>query len=837
MADNTNPTKRELEDAGRLLAELNRLKQKGNDLTKDEIKDMERLLDIEDKLIDHQESYLKKLYSGKNILSDVNKTYAEQLEDLSSISSIYGGLVNKQKQTLKTSKDSIASMFEETSIREDQVVLIDEIVSKTNNLQSIQQRIAESDGSNLDTQSALNDLYTAEFESIDKQLRQALELGNLNDEQYNTLLKVLDAQNQNVLMAKQYSNISKEAKDQIESQIEAYDSMKKTIRGTLDTIRMTLQTPQAMIVGASVAAGKFATAMGEVNRETGMFIGSTAALSFVFDDATSTLKQMAKLSGDVNSATFGAQLHTNILAVSLGTSGENAATLVNAFGNLQGSTDDVGRNMISTLGSTARLNGVLPNQIMEDMAGATEEMALYSKGTGENFGMAAIQAAKLGVSIGTTAKIADTLLDFEGSIEKELEASALLGRDINLTKARELAYADDITGATKETLAAVGGINEFNKMDVYQRRAVAEALGVSVGELKQMVANEQNLNTTTGKLEQSFGFINDTLRAVGDKFGGPIASGATFLVGELLRAKLAAAALKGEGLGGMLKSLNPFGGGGGASSVADTIKEKGTDTIQSKVEDAMGKSETPAPTKKGGNALKDLSSGLKSMADSKVLKGAFHLMVAAPAFVLMTAGAIGLAAIATMGVPAGLGLTALGKGLKSFGNAGMAALEGIGLMALFGVALIPLTYALSLLSPLVESIGKGIGTMAEGIGKGIASIVDSISKLSLDSAIGVFALAAAFTSLSAALGMFAIAGLAAIPAMVAVGAFAATGGAELLGNAMGGGNTAGGNGVVDELKALRNDLTSGKIAVYIDGRKVTNSVATTAGKDPTTVRR
>ena len=41
---------------------------------------------------------------------------------------------------------------------------------------------------------------------------------------------------------------------------------------------MTLQTPQAMIVAASAAAGKFATAMGDVNKQTGMFMVSTAAL-------------------------------------------------------------------------------------------------------------------------------------------------------------------------------------------------------------------------------------------------------------------------------------------------------------------------------------------------------------------------------------------------------------------------------------------------------------------------------------------------------------------------------------------------------------------------------
>ena len=126
-----------------------------------------------------------------------------------------------------------------------------------------------------------------------------------------------------------------------------------------------------------------------------------------------------------------AQLNTNVLATSMGIGGEEAATLVNAFGNLQGLSQETGEQMVSMVGNTARMNGVLPSQVMKDMAGASEEMALYSKGTGENFAMAAIQASKLGVSIATTAKMADNLLDFETSISKDLELGAMLGKNIN----------------------------------------------------------------------------------------------------------------------------------------------------------------------------------------------------------------------------------------------------------------------------------------------------------------------------------------------------------------------------------------------------------------------
>ena len=105
---------------------------------------------------------------------------------------------------------------------------------------------------------------------------------------------------------------------------------------------------------------------------------------------------------------------------------------------------------------------------------------------------AAGYAAKLGTNMSTLSGIADGLLDFESSITKELELGAMLGKNINLNKARELAYSGDIEGATKETLKQLGGIDAFNKMDYYQKKQTADLLGVSVAELQKMNSKMEN---------------------------------------------------------------------------------------------------------------------------------------------------------------------------------------------------------------------------------------------------------------------------------------------------------------------------------------------------------
>ncbi len=818
------------------------------------------------------------------ILRENNNVSAQELQEIIKKDAVLQNIKVKQADAVKYLKIQ----------RDTQKVITDDLVRQEASLKSISAElapIAALDRKRLDLQKAQSNISVEVAESYNSIAEKSQQLAALTkedsvgrailkdqiDEEIKDLeskgaidKEILENLKEQRKLADNISSLSAEERDILTEQIRAYDSMKKTIRGTLDTIRMTLQTPQAMIVGASVAAGKFVGAMADVNKQTGMFMASTAGLSFVFDDAAGTLSQMAKLSGDVNKATFMAQLNTNVLATSMGIGGEEAATLVNAFGNLQGLSQETGEQMVSMVGNTARMSGVLPSQVMKDMAGASEEMALYSKGTGENFAMAAIQASKLGVSIATTAKMADNLLDFETSIEKELEASAMLGRDLNLSKARELAYAEDIEGATAEVLKQVGGIDEFNKMDVYQKKAVADALGVSVSELKQMSANQEELNNISKKYGENTALAYDYIRAMGEKFGGPIASGVTFFVGELIRAKLTAAAINGQGgLGGMLRSLNPFGRGGAPSAPTAPSTPPPTTSAPAANPGQQASSMTrfnPAQVLAGAAALLIVAAAVyvfaKAMQEfasvpvSAVLLGIVSLLALVGALALV--GSIMMSGVGAVAIIAGAAamliiaaaMWVLGKALQEIAKVDPMALIQMGAAILaFGLMVAPLGL---LFTPLMLAavsmialggasliLGAGLIVLGAGlvlIGKGISAItsglpllVEQMGSLAQIDFLPILGLAGAFTALAFALGLVATMGLAALPVLAAVGLVA--GGAAAL---MGGGGGAEKGGMLEEIKGLRNDLASGKIAVYMDGQLVTSKVANVASKNPVT---
>ena len=105
----------------------------------------------------------------------------------------------------------------------------------------------------------------------------------------------------------------------------------------------------------------------------------------------------------------------------------------------------------------------------------------------------ALEAGDIASNAVTTAKIAEGLLDFESSIANEVEASVLIGRQLNFQKARELALNNDIAGATAEVVKQLGSEEEFNALNVIQRKALADSIGVSVSEMAKLVSGTEKL--------------------------------------------------------------------------------------------------------------------------------------------------------------------------------------------------------------------------------------------------------------------------------------------------------------------------------------------------------
>ena len=200
--------------------------------------------------------------------------------------------------------------------------------------------------------------------------------------------------------------------------------------------------------------------------------------------------------GSLEKATFRNLFQVRRLGFLFGTSADESAKILQAQTEISGLTDKQALTIQTQISRFAALRNVLPKDIIGDLANNTELFAKFAQDGGRNLGLAAIQAKELGLGLSTVGTIAENILDFQSSIESELQASLLIGRQLNLNRARELALAGDLAGLQQEVVRLVGSEQELNKLNVIQRKSLAAALGVTVAELGRLAGGEVELGST-----------------------------------------------------------------------------------------------------------------------------------------------------------------------------------------------------------------------------------------------------------------------------------------------------------------------------------------------------
>tara|TARA_R110002153_G_scaffold259981_1_gene419800 strand:- start:53 stop:2548 length:2496 start_codon:yes stop_codon:yes gene_type:complete len=110
-----------------------------------------------------------------------------------------------------------------------------------------------------------------------------------------------------------------------------------------------------------------------------------------------------------------------------------------------------------------------------------------------------IKTKQLGINMAQAEKIASGMLDFESSIQSELEAELLTGKDLNLEEARRLALMGKSSEAAGEILKQVGSSSDLAKMNVIQQEALAKAVGMERNELIASVKEKEVLAKLGGQ--------------------------------------------------------------------------------------------------------------------------------------------------------------------------------------------------------------------------------------------------------------------------------------------------------------------------------------------------
>ena len=663
------------------------------------------------------------------------------------------------------------------------------------------------------------------------------------------LEKARDTLLDNFGIANKFAHVSEETKDIYNELYNDLDGTNKAFKKIATTIELMLNNGRFAAAALLYGIGQIIEEFGELGKEIGVGITQMIglkleALAFgkIFGETSkdAVLDLQAAL-GDFRSTTFGMNLDAATLAANYKLTGDQAAYMATVFGKVSGNSDSVGKNTIAFTKQLALTNGIMPTRAFQDIAENSEFIALYTNESGKNIGTAAVTAAKLGVNLKTASTIANHLLDYQTSVDKEMEASVLLGREFNLQKARQLAYEGDIAGSLKEALNAAGGIDEFMSLDPIRRQAVADALGVSVNELQKMASQQQDLNGMNGVGAQIYSRIEETLQALGNSLGGKIFNGLAAMVmfaGQLNLALLGT----GKSIGGLISQMGTF-IAQMAKAAAMKLGLMGPEMVMSKAGD-MYRADSPQ-----GKVIKTAAKAraAKAAAQNTSIGGNINPTAAGStsAGVNKLGGAGGginatglLKGAAAILIMAGA-LFVLGKALQEFNAVEPASLlKMTGALLIMGAAMVGLS---AIFANPVLSAGLGIATLGMlGFGaaillvgggfkmfsQGVSILIGSLPLLatSLQPLIGmilpIFGLAAAISALTISLIGLSASGALALPVIAAVATAAGVATAVFGG---GGGND--NSDLLSEIKGLRADLNSGKVAVNMDGKKVNTALA------------
>ena len=579
----------------------------------------------------------------------------------------------------------------------------------------------------------------------------------------------------------------------------------------------TLTDPTVIFTGLLKAAGEISKQQKEFRSLTGQNVDITNALGEEFVTTGEYIKAATELSKElgVNAAVvFSPETIKEVaeLTENMGLGAHEAAQLAKFAKISNKPLSEVTANVESSFKSFVGQNNTAMNfgDVMNDIGSVSAATSLSLGSSAEAVQEAAMQARKLGLSLEQVDQIAGSILDFESSIQAEMEAELLTGKQLNLDRARALALNNDLAGLSEEIGKNTEILAAFSSGNRIQQEATAKALGMSREEVAKMIYNQKIQNNLSdeqaakaagisleeakrlsiqGQIEKSVAKITEALAGpltlIADLLSNTVVLYTTVTAISLSLATKAAPALK-----SMAKNMFDL-GKGALTYVKNLMKGQGI----------LGSLKGAGGDDKAGDVMEKVTKSTDKIkpASGKIIQSF---------------------------------LTGLGKGLSALGKAVMGP-QAVGIaigIGLVSVGVIALGAALGLAAPAIKAFGTIVTAVFEGIGSIITAVADGFVKImeavSMDNITPMLLLGPALFGIAGGLLAVGLAGIKALPVLAGLGALAlvATPLLELAG-VFGGGDGGGDDTsqIVEKLDKLIAVVEKGG-DVYMDGNKVGKSL-------------
>jgi len=332
--------------------------------------------------------------------------------------------------------------------------------------------------------------------------------------------------------ADQMGGLNEELQTMAEEGASSGDIMKKSFTGSTDALKEGLKDPltQITLLGAA-GIGIFKMLLnlaleadkgfGQIVKQTGLqndaalkvrdnISQQAAATDNLFINSKNLTESFNTLTQQTGMlADFGGQTLETFTSLNkqLGLS-EKGATQLTMQARMQGkNTERVLENTVGVVNQINKQNksALSAKEILNDVAEVSADIAVSLGQNPEAIAAAVAEAKLLGLNLDEVAGIADGLLNIQGSLQAEMEAELILGKNLNLEKARSLALDNDMAGLAEELRNQEEIMLAFRTGNRIEQEAAAKALGLSREQMGQIIQQQDYLNLSQEEYTAAYG--------------------------------------------------------------------------------------------------------------------------------------------------------------------------------------------------------------------------------------------------------------------------------------------------------------------------------------------
>ena len=295
----------------------------------------------------------------------------------------------------------------------------------------------------------------------------------------------------------------------------------KLVSKTFNNLKNTLSDPVFLFTALTGALVRNSKLVNEFQTELGVGYNNALAMRTEIANAADASGDLFINSERLQKSVFALAQNTGVFFDLSSKSAETFTNLTERMGlaaneagnltmllRLQGKdTETTMSNLVGTANAALATSKTTAN--VKDILG---DVAKSSKGLQASFAAnpgalakAAVAARELGATLKDMEGTQKSLLSFESSIEAELKAELLTGKQLNLERARAAALNNDMKTLGEELKKQNVDLASFGKMNVLQQEAMAEALGMSRDAMGEMLLKQQTQGMAAEEVRAKFG--------------------------------------------------------------------------------------------------------------------------------------------------------------------------------------------------------------------------------------------------------------------------------------------------------------------------------------------